>query len=477
MQIYCRKKHEEIRRYNRYHLRDSFDYNSQQPGVHVKTSQLIFFIGLALTLACAGVYLDQTSYSPDNNSLSSRAQKGVVPMAVHAVSPPPLPLSAKISETINGELLPGDTLMQAMKRVEISKKVRHQIVNNLDSCLDFRRLRPHDTFIIDLDEDGELLRCIYETDPLHKYTVVKRDDTFIAAQDEIPLEVKTVSIAATISTSLFAAFQQLNLSPKLIYSFADIFASRLDFNTETQPGDSFNIVYEEYYQKDKFIGYGNILYANYADKSGKDALEGFYHTREDGYSAHYSPNGEELGTSFLRSPVPMGRVTSKFTWRRKHPILGVIKPHLGVDLAAPTGTPIIAAADGKVVFRGVRGGFGKQVIIKHPNGYKTYYGHLSRFARGLHNGSKVKQKNIIGYVGSTGRVTGPHLDYRISHNNQFKNPFALKFKPRSVLKDVELASFNQSATQLVAMLDKFTTQKILYVRTFILKPQDSITLL
>ncbi len=307
--------------------------------------------------------------------------------------------------------------------------------------------------------------------------MVKRDDTFVAAQDEIPLEVKTVSITGTVNSSLFSAFQKLNLSPKLIYSFADIFSSRLDFNTETRPGDSFNIVYEEYYQNSSFIGYGNILYAKYANKSGDHALEGFYHTRGNGVSAHYSPNGEELGTSFLRSPVTMGRLTSKFSWRRKHPILGVVRPHLGVDLAAPTGTPIMAAADGKIVFRGVRGGFGKQVVIKHPNGYKTYYGHLSRFARGLRNGTKVKQKDIIGYVGSTGRATGPHLDYRIAQNNKFKNPFALKFKPRSVLKGTELAHYTQSTQQLVAMLDKATTQKILYVRTFILKPQDSITLL
>ncbi len=443
----------------------------------MKTSHIIFFVGISLVLACAGVYFEQSSSRLDNNFQANRTLNGLVPLEVQAVSPPPLPLFAKISQTITGELLAGDNLMQAMKRADIPDPVRHQIVANLDSCLDFRRLRPHDTFTVDLDADGKLLRCIYETDPLHKYTVVKRDDTFVAAQDEIPLQVKTVSISGTVTSSLFASFQSLNLSPKLIYSFADIFASRLDFNTETQSGDTFTIVYEEYYQKDKFIGFGNLLYAKYGDKSGQDEQEGFYHTRQDGFSAHYTPSGEELGTSFLRSPVPMGRVTSRFTWRRKHPILGVVRPHLGVDLAAPTGTPIMAAADGKVVFRGVRGGFGKQVIIKHPNGYKTYYGHLSRFAKGLHNGSKVNQKNIIGYVGSTGRVTGPHLDYRISQNNQFKNPFALKFKPRSVLSGSELAYFNQATTELVAMLDKSTSQKILYVRTFILRPQDSITLL
>lgn len=448
----------------------------------MKISHIIFFIGLSFILACAGVYLDQPGPAEKKGAVFSASQEdslpsGVVPLHVHPVYPPPLPLSEKIAETITGELQPGDTLMQAMKRSEVPEAVRHQIVNNLTSCLDFRRLRPKDSFTVDLDEQGELLRCTFESDPLHKYTVIKRDDTFVAAQDEIPLEVKTVSISGTVSTSLFASFQKLKVSPKLIYSFADIFASRLDFNTETRPGDIFNIVYEEYYQSSKFIGYGNILYAKYADKKGAQVYEGFYHSRQDGFAAHFSPTGEELGTSFLRSPVPVGRITSKFSWRRKHPILGVIKPHLGIDLAAPTGTPIMAAADGKVVFRGIRGGFGKQVVLQHPNGYKTYYGHLSRFAKGLRNGTRISQKDIIGYVGATGTATGPHLDYRISHNNQYKNPFALKFKPRSILTGAELAYFNQSKGELVAMLEESAAQKILYVRTMILKPQDSITFL
>ncbi len=448
----------------------------------MKISRLILFAVLALILASAGVYVDRTS-AYNNNTYDFKAKHHGQPgrtgavVDLQAVSPPPLPLAAKITETISGTLQAGDTLMRAMIRSEVPKDVRHQIVNNLSSCLDFRRLRAGDTFTVDLDGEGELLRCLYESDPLHRYTVVKRDDAFVAARDEIPLEVKTVSIAGTINASLFAAFQKMNLSPKLIYSFADIFASRFDFNTETRPGDTFTIVYEEYYQKDKFIGYGNILYAKYGDKSGTNQYEGFHYTRQDGTTAHYSPSGEELGTSFLRSPVPMGRVTSGFTWRRKHPILGVVRPHLGIDLAAPTGTPIMAAADGKVVFRGIRGGFGKQVVLRHPNGYKTYYGHLSRFAKGLRSDSKVVQKDIIGYVGSTGMSTGPHLDYRISHNNQFKNPFALKFKPRSVLTGAELARFKQGTRQLVAMLDTSTSHKTLYVRTFVLKPQDTITFL
>lgn len=399
----------------------------------------------------------------------------ITPLDVEHITPSSPPLYAQIAYTKHGELKKGDTFMKALIRANIPEEARLQIIHNLASCLDFRRLRPHDSFSVDLDYNENLLRCSYESDPLHKYTVIKENNAYVAAQDDIPLLVKTISLSGTVHSSLFAALTKLQLSPKLIYSFADIFASKLDFNTETRPEDSFAIVFEEYYKDDEFIGYGNILYAKYGQKNGQN-YEGFYREDPQGFGAHYSRNGEELGTSFIRSPVPMARVSSRFTWRRKHPISGKILPHLGVDLAAPYGTPIMAAADGKVIFRGWRGGFGKQIIIKHPNGYKTYYGHLSRYSKITHPGAKVAQKQIIGYVGSTGQATGPHLDYRISYNGQFKNPFALKFKPRSILQGETKLAFNHAISTLMAKLST-SQQRIIAVRRFVLKPEDSITLL
>ncbi len=426
---------------------------------------------------------DQSLYQPQllqQIKKSDIAQQETVipslsPLKVAAVIPPPPPLYAQIAYSKYGELNQGDTLMKALVRAQVPSEARVQIIRNLSSCLDFRKLRPKDTFSVDLDVDENLVRCTYESDALHKYTVVKQDDTYVAVQDDIPLMVKTISLSGTVKTSLHGSLNKLHLSPKLIYSFADIFASRLDFNTETQPDDSFSIVFEEYYKDDSLIGYGNILYASYGQKNG-DTHEGFYREDKDGHGAHYTKDGEELGTSFIRSPVPIARLSSKFTWKRKHPILGIVRPHLGVDLAAPYGTPIMAAGDGKVIFRGTRGGFGKQIIIKHPNGYKTYYGHLSRYSKGSYSGAKIKQKQIIGYVGSTGLSTGPHLDYRVSHNGQFKNPFALKFKPRSILKGESKVAFNHSMDQLMAKLAT-SDEKIISVRQFVLKPDESITLL
>lgn len=400
----------------------------------------------------------------------------VSPLHLEVMSPEPPSINEQIARTIYGELQAGDSLTKALKRAEVSPSVRQQIISNLSTCLDFRRLRPKDHFTIDLDLQGEMIRCSYETGPLHRYTIVKRDNVYVASQDDIPIEVKTVSLSGTINGALFSSFAKQHVSSRLTYSFADIFSSRIDFNTESKPGDTFSIVFEEYSRDSKFVGYGNILYAHYGQPSQGINYEVFYFEDSKGRGAHYTRDGKDIGSAFIRSPLPMGRLTSKFSHRRKHPILGVFRPHLGIDLAAPTGTPVMAAADGKVVFRGVRGGFGKQIVLKHGNGYRTYYGHLSRFKKGLRNGTKVSQKEIIAYVGSTGNVTGPHLDYRIAQNGTYMNPFGMKFKPKTVLKSSELAKFIDNNTTLMAMITT-TKERILYVRTFILTPSDTLSLL
>ena len=428
------------------------------------------------------MYQNSHPYHPGQYEDSFTTAKAAVlpekldPFHVQIVTPEPPSINEQIASTIRGELQPGDSLTSALKRANVPSAIRQQIISNLSTCLDFRRLRPKDHFTIDLDSQDQMIRCSYETGPLHRYTIVKRDDVYVASQDDIPIEVKTVSLTGSIQGALFSSFAKHHVSSRLTYSFADIFSSRIDFNTESRPGDTFSIVFEEYSRDSKFVGYGNILYAQYNQPSLKSTYEAFYFEDERGRGGHYTRDGQDIGSAFIRSPLPMGRLTSKFSHRRKHPILGVFRPHLGVDLAAPTGTPVMAAADGLVVFRGVRGGFGKQIIIKHGNGFKTYYGHLSRFKKGLRNGTKVSQKEIIAYVGSTGNVTGPHLDYRIAQNGTFMNPFGMKFKPKSVLTGTDLAHFIDHNTTLMAMISA-TKERILYVRTFILTPTDTLTLL
>ena len=163
--------------------------------------------------------------------------------------------------------------------------------------------------------------------------------------------------------------------------------------------------------------------------------------------------------------------------RRKHPVDGVVRPHLGVDLAAPRGTPVMATAEGRVVYIGRKGGFGKTVILQHHGGYKTYYGHLNGYKKGLKKGSTVQQKDIIAYVGSTGVSTGPHLDYRIKYNGAFRNPFGIKFKAKTMLKDDELASFLQSSSDIAKLFNTDTGEKTLQVKNITLTEKLTISFL
>lgn len=398
-----------------------------------------------------------------------------LPLARKEVPAPQIELLQNCT-VIEGEIKPGDTLSKSLARHHIPDQAKLQIIDSLSSCLDLRKLRPGDTYSVIINDTDGLVRCSYECSPMKKYTIQEKDGLYIAKKDSVSLEIKTILFQGTLESSLFNVFLQQKEKPSLLYGFADIFSSKIDFNTEPRQGDLIEAIIEKFYQDNHFIGYGKILYARYEQISGV-VHEGYYYSSEKTPGSHFDSEGKEVGTSFLKSPLPVGRLSSKFSLRRKHPILGIVRPHLGIDLAAPVGTSIMAAADGKVEFRGTRGGFGKQIILAHGNGYMTYYGHLSRYAKGLRNGSRVKQKQIIGYVGSTGLSTGPHLDYRISEQGIFKNPLAMKFKSKTVLKDGELTSFQKNRQNLTARSGQADQTPILEVRQILLKSEDSIALL
>lgn len=380
-----------------------------------------------------------------------------------------------VFQTIEGEIRRGEGFDDSLKRFKVRGDIRTQLIQAFSGTLDFRDLKPKDRYSIAFDGDGKLVGCTYESDPLNIYRVFKSGEGYVAEKALIPLEVRTERLDGVIESSMFEAMVDLGEGAKLIYGFANIFASRIDFNSETQPGDRFSLVFEKYFKDNEFVGYGRILVARY--EQTKKTWEGFYYSSENTTPGHFAQEGEELGTLFLRSPIPFGRVTSRFSYRRRHPILRVVRPHLGVDLAAPTGTPVMAASGGKIVFRGWKKDYGNQVVIRHANGYKTYYGHLSKFKKGQKVGHEVKQKDIIGYVGSTGLSTGPHLDYRISYEGVFKNPFSIEFKPKSVLTGEELVSFLEERRRLTQLMDVPDDQKVLYVKRVVLGRDKDIAFL
>jgi murein DD-endopeptidase MepM/ murein hydrolase activator NlpD len=405
------------------------------------------------------------SISPSPQTGMDLQQPDVVLPVVAAV---PLPEY----KTIRGELRAGEGLDDSLKRMQLSADIRRELIRALSGTLDFRRLRPHDSYTVTLDEQDELVRYDYQSGPLQSYTVVKTEDGFRAEKVAIPLELRVERLTGVVRSSLFATFTELGEQPKLIHGFANIFASKIDFNTECRQNDRVDIVYEKYFKDGEFVGYGKILVARY--EQADTSWEGYYYESRETPAGYYDNSGEELGTSFLRSPIPFGRVTSGFSYRRKHPISKVVRPHLGVDLAAPAGTPVLAASEGKIVYLGWKGGFGKAVVIKHANGYRTYYGHLSRYGKGLKVGSRVEQKDVIGYVGSTGQSTGPHLDYRISVNGTFKNPFSLKFKPKYTIMGAEVENFREAATGLAGLMSGPDDGAILQVKNIVFSQDNKI---
>ncbi len=362
----------------------------------------------------------------------------------------------------------GETPDAALKRHNIDRLTRHKILAELKKAIDLRKCRKGEQFEVFFDSSNHFRSLVWHRGAFEIYEVradYLKPDVFVLAKKPVVLEKKTIKATGLISGGLIDSFADFGLDPKLARRFSELFASRIDFNTEARVGDTFSLIYEKYFKDDVAVGYGRILAARYCSRTGR-CLEAYYfndeHIAQGGY---FSPDGKSLGTSFLKSPLRVYRITSRFTSRRLHPILKVNRPHYGVDLAAPIGTPIMAVSDGRVSFTGWQRGYGRIVILKHKGGYKTYYGHLSRFAKGIKKGAMVKRKQIIGYVGRSGYATGPHLDYRVKKNGRFVNPLRIHLPSAPDLPRVSLRAYMSLVKKLHPLLEEPDTQRIISVET------------
>src|SRR5256884_8267074 len=214
---------------------------------------------------------------------------------------------------------------------------------------------------------------------------------------------------------------EMGETTKLVVAMVEICESDFDFTADTRVGDRLRLLVEKRYAGEGFVNYGRILVAQYVSAGRVLSGVGWVPERP-GRDAYYDPDGRSLKKSFLKSPLEFTRITSGFTYARPHPILGGVRPHLAVDYAAPIGTPVRAVADGTILGAGWNGGNGIQVHLRHRSGYETEYNHLARLAAGVRAGARVSQRQVIGYVGSTGLSTGPHLDYRVAKDGRFVNP-------------------------------------------------------
>ncbi len=311
-----------------------------------------------------------------------------------------------------------------LQEAGLSKEKSFQIVNKLDTVLQMNRLAPRDTYLLTLDNDGKF-KMIVVTKDFSRYYVAEGPEGLVAGILDISTESRERFEKGTVDYTLFNSMQEKGLKPTFVLDFTDIFSWAIDFNTETRKGDKYALLWEEEYTKDGETLNERILAAYYdGGLSGKNYAIRF----EDEF---YDENGKFTKKMFLKSPISVrgARISSRFNKARLHPILRIRRPHLGIDYAAPSGTPIESVADGVVRSKGWKGGFGNYMEVHHPNNYVTCYGHLKGYARGIANGTKVKQGQTIAYVGSTGLSTGPHLDFRIRQNGKYFD--FLKTKNRS----------------------------------------------
>ncbi len=367
-----------------------------------------------------------------------------------AVAPRPIAQQAGVASTIEVVVGRNDTLDGIFRKMALDTADLAAIRNlpGIRQSLDF--LKPGDA--IQLTRHGaevtQLTRAVSETKRLE---VVRQPAGFEARMIDTPADVRVRTAVATVDSSLFQAAGEADISDLIALKLTNIFAWDIDFALDVRPGDHFTATYEKIYQNGRFVRDGEVLAAEFV-ANGRTYRAVRYQS-ETGKVDYYTPEGRPLRKAFLRAPVEFTRISSTFNPHRLHPILNRIRGHMGTDYAAPTGTPVHAASDGFVSFEGRRGGFGNAVVLAHGRGISTLYGHLSRFARSIRVGSRVRQGETIGFVGMTGLATGPHLHYEYLLNGVHMNPETVRLPGAEPLDAAALPRFASRTASLLTSLD------------------------
>lgn len=366
-----------------------------------------------------------------------------------ASTPPPRP-EASSEHTIHKIVRPGDTLSAILQKVGVGTALGGLLqadkhMNQLNQLASGQTL---DLIIA----DGQLQQLDIQNGMTSITRFEREDGIYHVSLIERSYERRQVQAHAVIKDSLYVDARKAGLSDAQIMALADIFAWDIDFAQDIRPGDHFTVVYDVFYDHGEKVGNGQIVAAEFATQGHYYKAIRFTH---DGRDDYYTPEGRSLRKAFLRTPVKFTRISSRFGLR-KHPILNRMRAHKGVDYAAPMGTPIRASGDGKAIFVGWKGGYGRVIILQHGHRYSTVYGHLSRFAHGLKPGNRVRQGAVIGYVGRSGLATGPHLHYEFRVNGVHRNPLTVALPAAAPLPDRYWASFKARSTPLLAMMTEYS---------------------
>ena len=327
------------------------------------------------------------------------------------------------SRVVEGEFGKLDTLSTVLAR-EGFGDVALTVSAALAKVVDPRSIWPGHKYALAFDDGGQPHRMEYRPNLTVTVSVVRAPDlTWTAAKHEKPLELRVQNVVGRIDSSLYGSVQNAGESAALVSMLVDLFAWDLNFYTDQHPGDHWKVVIEKRYLDGQFQGYGRVLAAEYGGKVGRFRVFRYVEDKREGY---FDEKGQSISKSFLKTPLRYVRVSSKFDLKRFHPVLHMTRAHLGIDYAAPTGTPVWAAAKGTVAESGMKRGSGNTLIIRHDAGYTSRYYHLSKFAKGIRPGQRVFQKEVVGYVGTTGLSTGPHLHFGLTLNGSYVDPMKVK---------------------------------------------------
>ncbi|MCL2334567.1 MAG: peptidoglycan DD-metalloendopeptidase family protein [Endomicrobia bacterium] len=347
----------------------------------------------------------------------------------------------------------GDKFSATFKNTRLSNKDTSDILKALKKNVNINRSMPGDFYeVLYSSSTREWSKFWYYPSGKDFYSLSKSSDGAVVSQKKsLAVSSETFKKSGTIESSLWESMSAAGIPADIILSFADIFAWQMDFLTDTRKGDTFKVIYEieTVSKKDSKLS-ARIIAAQYG--SGAKIFNAVLFKTPDGKSGYFDENGKSVKSAFLKAPLQFSRISSYFSASRMHPILKIARPHLGIDYVAPAGTPVSAIGDGTVIKSAYSGGDGNFGIVKNSNGYETHYGHLSKYGRGIRKGVRVSQGQVIGYVGSTGLSTGPHLDFRIARNGSFFNFLNMKTPPNTELKGKDKEAFNAFKDTIFAEL-------------------------
>lgn len=346
----------------------------------------------------------------------------------------------------------GITLSDLLTKHNFSPEDIHRMQEQVKPVYDLSKIVAGQELRIYEEPDGRIKSLEYDIDQTRYLLVKKNRGDYAADIVDFPFEIYVHMTCGEVEDYLISAFQKLNEGDVLALSLSELFAWDIDFYSDVRRGDSFRVLFEKKYLNGEFVGYGNILAAEYTNQ-GRTFQAFRYSYPDTKKSDYFDAGGKSLRKEFLKSPIKFARITSRFSFNRLHPVRKVYRPHYGVDYAAAVGTPVQATADGTVLSAGWNGASGRMVHIRHKNAYETMYLHLRGFGSGIKKGASVHSGKVIGYVGSSGESTGPHLDYRIKYQGQYINPLGQRFQPVEPLRKEFIDDYRKEVEKCSLLLE------------------------